>query len=240
MTILKHKSLIIATTWLRASEIPSAWVQKFPTGLDIIERAVKLRPDAEINVDKRILRRRECEYEVFRSVEEAVELPRIKQGFENVDDFVAKAQTILQRRKSRAGLSLELHTRAIFIEEGLKEDKDFFYGCESEFGKKPDFIFPSEAAYRDTKYSATKLRMLAVKTTCKDRWRQILNEADRIVTKHLFTLQEGVSENQFREMTQANVKLVVPEPLIGKYPKKVRPELQTLESFMADIRMLSV
>lgn len=226
--------------WLCAEEIPPAWIQKFPTGLEIIERAISLRPETGISVDKRILRRRECEYEIFRSVEEAVELPHLKGGFASVQDFITRAQTILQRRKARAGLSLELHTRAVFIEEGLKEDKDFSYNCESEPGRRPDFLFPSEAAYKNTRWSASRLRMLAVKTTCKDRWRQILNEADRIDSKHLLTLQEGVSENQYKEMAQANVKLIVPEPLIVRYPKKVQPELQTLESFMADIRMLSV
>lgn len=229
-----------SSCWLCADEIPQAWIQKFPTGGEIIEKTVSLRPEPEINVDKRILRRRECEYEIFRSVEEAVELPHVKDGFSSIDDFITRAQTILQRRRVRAGLSLELHTRAIFIEEGLKENKDFSYDCESEHGKRPDFLFPSEVAYKDMDYSTDKLRMLAVKTTCRDRWRQILNEADRIGTKHLLTLQEGVSENQYREMAQASVKLVVPEPLIVRYPKKVQPELQTLESFLADVRMLSL
>ena len=82
--------------------------------------------------------------------------------------------------------------------------------------------------------------MLAVKTTCKDRWWQILNEARRIDRKHLLTLQEGVSEKQFREMEEAQVQLVVPEPLIKTYPKSVRPHLQTLESFIADIRLLGL
>jgi hypothetical protein len=30
--------------------------------------------------------------------------------------------------------------------------------------------------------------MLGVKTTCSDRWRQVLAEADRIQLKHLLTL----------------------------------------------------
>jgi hypothetical protein len=226
--------------WLCTEQIPADWLLKFPTGQEIIDRVVTMRPEMGIDVDKRILHRRECEFELYRSVEEAVELPYIKEGFANLEDFLARAQTILQRRKARAGLSLELHTRAIFIEEGLKEGKDFSYDCESELGKKPDFLFPSEVAYKNESYSEEKLRMLAVKTTCRDRWRQILNEANRIGTKHLFTLQEGVSEKQFQEMVQANVKLVVPEPLINRYPKKVQPELQTLESFMADIRILSI
>jgi hypothetical protein len=75
--------------------------------------------------------------------------------------------------------------------------------------------------------------MLAVKTTCKDRWRQILNEADRIPHKHLLTLQEGVSLSQFAEMRAANVTLVVPQPLHYSYEETVRPHLLTFESFIA-------
>jgi hypothetical protein len=82
--------------------------------------------------------------------------------------------------------------------------------------------------------------MLAVKTTCKDRWRQILTEADRISDKHLLTLQEGVSESQFREMTEARVRLVVPAELTNAFPKSVRPHLQTLESFIGDVRLLKI
>ncbi len=55
--------------------------------------------------------------------------------------------------------------------------------------------------------------MLAVKTTCKDRWRQILNEADKIHQVHLFTLREGVSLAQYREMRESGVRLVVPSSL---------------------------
>ncbi|PJO49371.1 hypothetical protein CQ054_19890 [Ochrobactrum sp. MYb29] len=52
--------------------------------------------------------------------------------------------------------------------------------------------------------------MLAAKTIFKDRWRQIINEVERIRTKHRLTLQEVVSEAQFREMTEIGVRLVVP------------------------------
>ena len=228
-----------ASCWLDLHEIPPAWLSRFPTGEEIIRKAVDLRPDFGLTPDKRLLRRRECEYEVFRSVEEAVELPVIKAGFTTLDDFISKAQSILQRRKARSGRSLELHAREIFIEERLREGADFAHGPESDPGKKPDFLFPSEAAYKNVVFPASGLRMLAVKTTCRDRWRQVLNEADRIDTKHLLTLQEGISEGQFREMTEAKVQLVVPEPLMTKFPKSVQPYLQTLESFIADIRLLA-
>jgi hypothetical protein len=80
--------------------------------------------------------------------------------------------------------------------------------------------------------------MLAAKTTCKDRWRQILNEAERIPVKHLLTLQEGISENQFREMHAAGVTLVVPRPLMSKYPVSVRHQLLSVEKFVSEVREL--
>ena len=42
--------------------------------------------------------------------------------------------------------------------------------------------------------------MLAAKTSCKDRWRQVLAEADRIRTKHLLTLEPAISKIQTAEM----------------------------------------
>lgn len=228
-----------SSCWLADSEIPPAWLVKFPTALELVNRAVQLRPEQSLDADARLLRRRECEYEIFRSVEQAVELPGIQAGFVAVDDFVARAQTILQRRKARSGLSLELHTRQIFIEERLKEGTHFSHQPESEPNKRPDFLFPSEDAYKNKAFPKSKLRMLAVKTTCKDRWRQVVKEADRIELKHLLTLQEGVSENQFKEMVEAGVQLVVPAKLFKSFPEALRPHLQSLESFIADVRLLA-
>ena len=226
--------------WLEEKDIPKQWFGKFPSAAEIILKTIELRSDHSLNPDKRLMRRRACEFEIFKSVEQAVELPSIKKGFSSVDEFIGKAQTVLQRRKARSGRSLELHVREIFIEENLNEGVDFSHQPESDEGKRPDFLFPSEEAYKNTRFVASKLRMLAVKTTCKDRWRQILNEAKRIKFKHLLTLQEGVSQAQFREMTQAGVKLVIPSPLVHAYPKPVQPHLQTLESFIGDVRILNI
>ncbi len=165
-----------------------------------------------------------------------MELPLIREGFPTIEEFVGVAQRILQRRKSRSGRSLELHVREILLEEGLVENRDFAHGPITEAGKRPDFLFPSEEAYRSSSFPPDQLRMLAVKTTCKDRWRQILNEADRVPEKHLLTLQEGVSMNQFTEMRKAGVRLVVPRALLRKYPHDARPHLQTLTAFIEAVR----
>ena len=224
--------------FLDADEIPDDWIVKFPSGIEIVKKTLELRATHGMNPDSRLIKRQECEFEIFRSIEEAVETPFIQAGFTNLDQFIARAHTVLQRRKVRAGRSLELHTKEIFIEEDFEEGIHFSYQPESELGKNPDFLFPSEEAYKTPTFPDRKLQMLAVKTTCRDRWRQILNEADRISVKHLLTLQRGVSEKQFHEMKQAGVCLVIPTPLIDHFPKSVRPELKTLEDFIGDLRLL--
>jgi EcoRII C terminal/Restriction endonuclease EcoRII, N-terminal len=228
------------TCHLNAHEIPPEWLQKFPSGEEIIRRTMSMRPPLALNADVRLLKRRQCEYEIFQSVEQAFYLPRIREGFQTVDSFVGLAQTILQSRKSRSGNSLELHAREIMREEGLRAGTDFVHRPVIEGGKRPDFLFPTVAAYEDMAFPSNHLRMLAAKTTCKDRWRQVLNEANRIATKHLLTLQEGVSEGQFREMHEAGVQLVVPSGLHESYPEAVRPHLISLESFLGDVRLLNL
>jgi hypothetical protein len=230
----------LATCRLSAEQLPPSWGTVFPSGMDIVQKVRELRPLADRDPDVRLLRRRDCEFELFQSVEEAVEGGIITKGFGSIAEFLVHAQRILQRRKARSGRSLELQMREILIEEGFSAGRDFSHGPESDPGKRPDFLFPSEEAYKNAAFPEARLRMLAAKTTCKDRWRQILSEADRITQKHLLTLQEGVSESQYAEMKAAGVRLVIPQPLIESFPESVRPELITVEAFIGDVRHLAI
>jgi hypothetical protein len=70
----------------------------------------------------------------------------------------------------------------------------------------------------------------------KDRWRQILNEAERIPVKHLLTLQEGISLNQFGEMEREGVVLVIPKELQKAFHPAIQPKVVSLEEFIANTR----
>ncbi|ASD85469.1 hypothetical protein LB105_004113 [Salmonella enterica] len=61
-------------------------------------------------------------------------------------------------------------------------------------------MFPGISHYHDSEFPHARLTMLASKSTCKDRWRQMLNEAVRISDKHLLTLEPSISENQTNEI----------------------------------------
>lgn len=214
---------------LTESTMPAAWKVAFPSGAEIVRLTIELRALPGKTPDQRLLVRRECEFALFKSIEQLLVLPRLKQGFESVDAFVEYSNAVNNRRKSRSGRSLELHVAEIFKEENIP----FSHGETSEGNKKPDFLIPSAQAYRLGK---RPVWMLAAKTTCKDRWRQVLNEADNIPGKHLITLQQGVSTAQFSEMAAAGLSLVVPKPLHHLYPKNIRQKLLSLSDFIRVVR----
>lgn len=144
------------------------------------------------------------------------------------------ANMVLNRRKSRAGKSLEHHLAAVF------DGNEIVYTPQAvtEGNKKPDFIFPSQTAYHDITFPTEKLISLAAKTTCKDRWRQVINEADRLrdKPKYLCTLQQGISPAQMDEMQTENVILVVPQPYIATFPRDRQDRIWTLSKFVNYVR----
>lgn len=93
--------------------------------------------------DRKIIDWTRMEYALFRAIEHARYGTVIRRGFETVDDFITMANTVLNRRKSRAGKSLEHHLSAIFDGNGLIYKSQ----AVTEGNKKPDFIFPSQEAY---------------------------------------------------------------------------------------------
>jgi type II restriction enzyme len=74
--------------------------------------------------------------------------------------------------------------------------------------------------------------VVGVKRTCKDRWRQVLNEGKRIPVKHLLTIQEAISSDQLAEMKMANVTLIVPKAYHKDYDKTVGTEILSVEEFI--------
>lgn len=140
--------------------------------------------------------------------------------------------SIMNRRKSRAGKSLENQLSFLFRENSLS----FTSQGITEERKKPDFIFPSIADYHNPSFPSTKLISLAAKTTCKDRWRQVITEADRIPTKYLCTLQKGLSTYQMEEMKASNVILVVPKPNFANFPSENRHNLLSIKEFIEKVK----
>lgn len=186
------------------------------------------------NPDRKIIEWTNMEYALFRAIEHSRYGETISKGFATVDDFITMANMVLNRRKSRAGKSLEHHLAAVFDGNEIK----YTAQAVTEGNKKPDFIFPSQAAYHNISFPTEKLISLAAKTTCKDRWRQVINEADRLrdKPKYLCTLQQGISPAQMDEMQAENVILVVPQPYIAAFPRDRQDRIWSLLKFINYVR----
>jgi hypothetical protein len=170
---------------------------------------------------------------IFRALEKVIVSQRLATGFgEDVDDFLQFSLSVQNRRKSRAGHALGNHVEAILQAHAIAHKRE----ATTEKRNGPDFLFPSETAYHDLEFSAKSLRMLAVKTSCKDRWRQIMAEADRIERKHLLTLEPGISTTQTAEMVGAQVQLVIPKGIFASYKIAQQAELLNFADFINLVR----
>jgi len=177
------------------------------------------------------------EEQLFRRLERRIVAERIAGGFvtaegADVDGFLAFSLSVQNRRKARAGQALENHLEAIFVAHGIQHRR----GAATENRSKPDFLFPGPMHYRDPGFPAARLTMLGAKSTAKDRWRQVLSEADRIAEKHLLTLEPGISENQTQEMQARRLRLVVPARLHATYRPAQQGWLMDVAGFLALVR----
>ena len=235
-TIIQKEDMQLDTrAELAFAEFIKVLTVDFPTSVEMSAAARRIfntvyghEENIRLNPDKELIDWIDTEYRLFRKIEFARYGDMIIRGFSSVEQFIEVANMVLNRRKSRAGKSLENHLAAMF------DGNSLIYQAQprTEGNKHPDFLFPGEAAYHDLKYPSERLTFLGAKTTCKDRWRQIINEANRIRDKHLFTLQQGISVQQLEEMEAEHITLVVPAPYIAAYPEKKRGNIWTLQKFI--------
>lgn len=209
-------------------QLPRGEVFSEFTRLSILECFGKFQQQS---LDDQLVKLVREEYNLFKLVERKVYGPRMVQLFKSIDDFLSLALIILNSRKSRAGRSLENHVAFLLQSSGVRFDARPVVD-----GTEPDILIPGAAEYGDPAFPRDRLFILAIKTTCKDRWRQVTEEAPQIPRKHILTLQEGVSANQLNQMQRANVHLVVPGSLHAAYPASERHLIQTIESFVHQVR----
>lgn len=189
--------------------------------------------DPKDDADEALMSWIEQEELLFRRLERRIVDARLRSGFvENdvadVDGFLSFSLSVQNRRKSRAGQSLENHLETVFIANGLRFER----GVETEGRNKPDFLFPGQSEYRDLAFPVDKLTMLGAKSTLKDRWRQVLNEAARIKSKHLITLEPGISQNQTDQMQASSLQLIIPERLQKTFHPDQQKWLMNLKDFV--------
>ena len=212
---------------------------QFPKTVEFSDLARLTVPevDAYNDPDHALMAWLDHEEAMFRRLERRIVSDRVQRGFvENdevdVDGFLSFSLSVQNRRKSRMGHSFENHLSAVFDAWSIPYKR----GGITERNNKPDFLFPGIEAYRDPAFPDNQLSMLAAKSVCKERWRQILPEADRINSKHLATLEPAISTAQTDQMKAHNVRLVVPNSIQASYSVEQRKWLWNMQHFIEHVK----
>lgn len=216
-------------TWL--DDMLLRFGKAFPKSRIFSEYARATLPDVRLadGIDETLSAWIEREEILFRTLEKHIIAERLAAGFEDdVDGFLSFSLSVQNRRKSRAGLSLENHLEYVFVECGIRYTR----APPTERKSKPDFLFPGITEYNSSDFNSALLTMLGVKSTCKERWRQVLSEADRIARKHLLTLEAAISEAQTEEMRSHGLQLVLPRSLHESYTGSQQKWLMDVRSFV--------
>jgi hypothetical protein len=229
-----------ATVIAMAEELSRVYPRSLPRGKEVSGLVQSRLADVDpiLDPDGTLVRWIEAEEALFRRWEDGLIERRLKDGFmspageTDVQAFRDFSMSIRQSRVSRAGGALQLHTSRILVANGIEFDAQ----ATTENGERPDFLFPGERSYHDSLYPPAQLRMLAVKFTAKDRWRQVLNEAVRIERKHLLTLEATISLPQLKAIESAKLQLVLPQPYLDLYPAPTRTSLNSLKDFLGELR----
>jgi hypothetical protein len=233
---------IISTLGLEISETATDFLDiitkkfgtKFPTTKQFSEfaRSTVKNVDPIAEPDKTLITWLEREELLFKTLEKTIIQQILKNGFgkegDDVEEFIKVSLSIQNRRKSRAGFSFENNLVALFDIHKIQYSR----GAITERNNKPDFIFPGISHYHNNTFNISLLTMLGVKTTAKDRWRQILSEAIKIKSKHLITLEPAISKNQTEDMKANNVQLIIPQPLMATYHPDQQQEIITINDFI--------
>lgn len=209
----------------------------FPTTKEFsaLARKIYINGNPIDNPDYTLVKWMEQEEKLFKRLEHHL----VKEKLENelngeieVQKYTDFFLGVHNRRKARAGHSLENHLQEILNENKIEYSK----GKITENKSRPDFLFPNIELYHSQSFPDDKLTMLGVKSTCKDRWRQVLAEADKINLKHLLTLEPAITSTQTHEMQSQNLQLVLPAPIHQTYKPEQREWLMDLVDFIELIK----
>jgi len=128
-------------------------------------------------------------------------LGNLVRGFSSLNAiFLSSAQS----RKSRAGLSFELHVERLLRDGRIRFEAQTILG-----GRRPDFALPS---VKDLNTQADAI-IVSLKTTLRERWKQLALEKP-LGKIFLATVDDRVSSEAIDEMEEHDISLVVPESLV--------------------------
>lgn len=185
-----------------------------PTAAEMAKAAQELVSISTSDPDRYLEALLDAETSLFYAIEGRLQERRLKLLLHeggSVTEVLDWAMSVHQARRSRRGQSLQLHFATILVTRGIRHTAQ----CGTEPGETPDFVSPGCREYHDPSFPQARLRVVACKSTSKERWRQVLNEAKRVPTKYLLTLDAALTSSTIAQMVEAGVLPHMPSAVIA-------------------------
>jgi hypothetical protein len=213
---------------------------KLPSTRDMADAAAVLAANvhgATMSPDDRLYFSLAAETELFFAISDAMDQRWLDEQIKSGPSFAALAAYVTskaQASKSRRGASLQNHFAMVLDEEGVRYTPQ----CVTEGKETPDFVVPGYEQYHDPAWPDERLRMVACKSTVKERWRQVLGEADRIDEKYFLTLDETLTDDTIRAMNEKLIRPFLPGRVLDeRYAKRpTRDQLRTVTELVNELR----
>lgn len=125
--------------------------------------------------------------------------------FPRIDKILLSAS---QTRKARAGRSFEYHIETMLVDGKIPHKVQMIMSSK----RRPDFILPTFELYNKKDRPSEHALVLSAKTTLRERWKQVQNEINNC-DLYLATVDDKIAENAIASMSEAGIRLVVPESL---------------------------
>jgi hypothetical protein len=191
-----------------------------------------------LSPDRFLFHSLEAETDLFFAIERAVNGEKLVRlaahGAGGFDAFIKEAIRIQQSRRSRRGLSLQDHFAALLDRECIPYTPQ----CVTEGRETPDFVVPGYAEYHDPGFPPERLRMVACKSTVKERWGQILKEGKRIPEKYLLTVDTELTREVVASMREHGLRVFLPQSLLES-AYETRDRLESVGSLLQELRAVA-
>jgi hypothetical protein len=203
-----------------------------------VELATKVK-GSDLSPDDRLYFSLAAETELFFALNDALGQRWLDEQVKKGASFASVAGYVMgtaQSSKSRRGTSLQNHFAAVLDAAGVP----YTAQCQTEGKETPDFVVPGCKEYHDEKRPDERLRMVACKSTVKERWRQVLKEAERIPEKYFLTLDPALTDDTIRAMIAQTLLPFLPKAILDeKYAKRTtRDQLRTVTELVDELRAI--
>lgn len=188
------------------------WRDLNSLNLSSLARSMVKKTKSEFSLDNLIIQWLEFEYKLRNTVESL-----FSTKLDTVQTEKNKLLQMINWRQLQYKISLPDHFESLLKLKNITFSK--IYDDDNRF-----------VQYLFTHINGEEQRGLMILPVCKDSWK-FINPLKNKAGIFVFTLQQGMSFENYKDIQSRGIQLIVPKPYIKTYPPEVRNQILSIQNF---------